>query len=292
MPAGIEAQTEQVFDNLAAVLAEAGTSLDHVVKATVFVTDLGDFAKLNAIYAKRFGDHKPARSTVQVAALPRGACVEIELVAEPLTPLREPPARRPHPHNDKNPGGIPMRHMDQAALAAEQEQEAQDFHRGLKDRHVQLIAIGGAIGVGLFLGSAGRSSQAGPGLCCAYAAGGRRHLLHHAGPRRADAATGRSLAPSPPTPRSSSALGPASPPAGPTGSCGWSPAWPRSPPSAVYIHYWFPDVPQWIPALVTLGVLYGVNLVAVKLFGELEFWFALIKIVAIIALLVVGPSSS
>jgi len=68
MPAGIEAQTEQVFDNLAAVLREAGTSLDHVVKATVFVTDLGGFAKLNAIYAKRFGAHKLARSTVQVAA--------------------------------------------------------------------------------------------------------------------------------------------------------------------------------------------------------------------------------
>ena len=73
MPEGIEAQTEQVFDNLAAVLAEAGTSLDRVVKATVFVTDLGDFAKLNAIYEQRFGAHKPARSTVQVAALPRGA---------------------------------------------------------------------------------------------------------------------------------------------------------------------------------------------------------------------------
>jgi 2-iminobutanoate/2-iminopropanoate deaminase len=81
MPAGIEAQTEQVFDNLAAVLKEAGTGLDTVVKATVFVTDLGDFAKLNAIYEKRFGAHKPARSTVQVAALPRGASVEIELVA-------------------------------------------------------------------------------------------------------------------------------------------------------------------------------------------------------------------
>jgi 2-iminobutanoate/2-iminopropanoate deaminase len=80
MAEGIEAQTEQVFDNLTAVLAEAGTSLDRVVKATVFVTDLGDFAKLNAIYEKRFGAHKPARSTVQVAALPRGSSVEIELV--------------------------------------------------------------------------------------------------------------------------------------------------------------------------------------------------------------------
>lgn len=82
MPEGIEAQTEQVFDNLAAVLVEAGSSLDRVVKATVFVTDLGDFATLNAVYERRFGEHRPARSTVQVAALPRGASVEIELVAE------------------------------------------------------------------------------------------------------------------------------------------------------------------------------------------------------------------
>jgi 2-iminobutanoate/2-iminopropanoate deaminase len=81
MPEGIEAQTEQVFDNLAAVLAEAGTGFERVVKATVFVTDLGDFARLNAVYEARFGGHKPARSTVQVAALPRGASVEIELVA-------------------------------------------------------------------------------------------------------------------------------------------------------------------------------------------------------------------
>ena len=80
MPEGIEAQTGQVFDNLTAVLAAAGTTLDKVVKAVVFVTDLGDFATLNAVYEKRFGSHKPARSTVQVAALPRGASVEIELV--------------------------------------------------------------------------------------------------------------------------------------------------------------------------------------------------------------------
>lgn len=81
MPEGIEAQTERVFDNLAAVLAEAGAGFADVAKATVFVTDLGDFARLNAVYETRFGGHKPARSTVQVAALPRGASVEIELVA-------------------------------------------------------------------------------------------------------------------------------------------------------------------------------------------------------------------
>lgn len=81
MADGVEAQTEQVFDNLDAVLKAAGANLADVVKATVFVTDLGDFAKLNAIYANRFGGHKPARSTVQVAALPRGAKVEIEVIA-------------------------------------------------------------------------------------------------------------------------------------------------------------------------------------------------------------------
>ena len=79
---GIEAQTERVLDNLAAVLAEAGSRWDRVLKTTVFLTDLGDFAAFNAVYERRLGEAKPARSTVQVAALPRGAKVEIELVAE------------------------------------------------------------------------------------------------------------------------------------------------------------------------------------------------------------------
>lgn len=77
----IESQTEQVFDNLAAVLAAAGASLAQVVKTTVFVQDLNDFARLNAVYERRFGSHKPARSTVQVARLPRDVLVEIEVVA-------------------------------------------------------------------------------------------------------------------------------------------------------------------------------------------------------------------
>ncbi|MEI6472727.1 MAG: RidA family protein [Holophagaceae bacterium] len=78
----IEAQTEQVLKNLSAVLAAASTSWDRVVKTTVFLTDLGDFAAFNAVYARVLGEAKPARSTVQVAALPRGANVEIELIAE------------------------------------------------------------------------------------------------------------------------------------------------------------------------------------------------------------------
>ncbi|MCK6395280.1 RidA family protein [Zoogloea sp.] len=77
----IEAQTEQVFDNLSAVLAAAGASLGQVVKCTVFVKDLNDFARLNAVYERRFGDHKPARSTVEVARLPRDVQVEIEVIA-------------------------------------------------------------------------------------------------------------------------------------------------------------------------------------------------------------------
>jgi 2-iminobutanoate/2-iminopropanoate deaminase len=79
---GIEGQTRQVLKNLDAVLAEAGSSWEGVAKATVFLTDLADFAAFNSIYEQHLKGAKPARSTVQVAALPRGASVEIELVAE------------------------------------------------------------------------------------------------------------------------------------------------------------------------------------------------------------------
>ena len=77
----IEDQTRRVMQNLDAVLAAAGTSWARVVKTTVFLTDLADFAAFNAVYGAHLGDAKPARSTVQVAALPRGAKVEIELIA-------------------------------------------------------------------------------------------------------------------------------------------------------------------------------------------------------------------
>lgn len=78
----IEAQTEQVMKNLAAVLDAAGSSLSRVVKTTCFLTNLDDFAVFNGIYARHFGDTKPARSTVKVAKLPAGASVEVECVAE------------------------------------------------------------------------------------------------------------------------------------------------------------------------------------------------------------------
>ena len=77
----IEAQTEQVFGNIRAILSEAGAELGNVVKATVFVKDLNDFGKLNAVYERNFGAHKPARSTVEVSRLPRDVLVEIEVIA-------------------------------------------------------------------------------------------------------------------------------------------------------------------------------------------------------------------
>ena len=78
---GVEAQARQVLQNLAAILKEAGATLQDAVKTTIFIADMGDFATVNEIYAAAFGAHKPARSTVQVAKLPKGALVEIEVIA-------------------------------------------------------------------------------------------------------------------------------------------------------------------------------------------------------------------
>ena len=77
----IEEQTKRVLDNLDAVLAAASASWKHVVKTTVYMIDLAEFGKMNAVYEQHLGDARPARSTVQIAALPRGAKVEIELIA-------------------------------------------------------------------------------------------------------------------------------------------------------------------------------------------------------------------
>ena len=78
---GIKEQTEQVFKNLSAILEEAGSSLDQLVKTTVFLQNLDDFAGMNEVYASHVGDRPPARSTVEVAKLPSGALVEIEAIA-------------------------------------------------------------------------------------------------------------------------------------------------------------------------------------------------------------------
>lgn len=77
----IEAQTEQVLKNLLAVLKEAKMSVENVVKTTVYLTDLGDFTRMNGVYEKFLGKEPPARTTIQAAALPRGVKVEIDLIA-------------------------------------------------------------------------------------------------------------------------------------------------------------------------------------------------------------------
>lgn len=81
VPGDVSAQTEQVLANLGAVLAAAGSSLEQVLKTTVYLADMADFQAMNAVYSRQFGDHRPARSTVAAAGLPKGARVEIDAVA-------------------------------------------------------------------------------------------------------------------------------------------------------------------------------------------------------------------
>jgi len=81
VPGGITEQTTQALENLRAILKQAGSDFSQVVKTTVFLVDMADFTSMNEIYGKAFGQHRPARSTVAVAALPRGARVEIEVIA-------------------------------------------------------------------------------------------------------------------------------------------------------------------------------------------------------------------
>lgn len=172
-------------------------------------------------------------------------------------------------------------------LDEEQRKEAQDFHRGLKDRHIQMIAIGGAIGVGLFLGSARAIQKAGPGLMVSYAIGGI--IIYFIMRALGELLLYRPVAGSFAT-YAEEFVGPWA-----GFMTGWS-YWfmwvvtgmAEITAVAVYIHFWFPGVPQWLPALITLAVLYSVNLIAVELFGELEFWFALVKVVTIIAMIVIG----
>ena len=82
VPGGFEAGVERVFDNLEAILEASGLTLADVVKTTVYLLSMRDFAPMNGIYARRFGNHRPARSTVAVAELPKGAVVEIDVVAK------------------------------------------------------------------------------------------------------------------------------------------------------------------------------------------------------------------
>ncbi|BCS53593.1 RidA family protein [Geobacter sp. SVR] len=81
VPGDVKAQAKQVMENIEALLAAAGAGFDNIVKTTIFLVDMADFAAVNEVYGSRFQDYKPARSTVAVRSLPRGALLEIEVVA-------------------------------------------------------------------------------------------------------------------------------------------------------------------------------------------------------------------
>lgn len=159
--------------------------------------------------------------------------------------------------------------------------------RNLHNRHIQLIAIGGTIGVGLFLGSAKAIHRAGPGLLVAYVIGGVAifFLMRALG----ELLTYRPVAGSFAT-YADEFCGPFA-----GFATGWSYwfAWVVTVMAeitaiGIYVRYWLPDMPQWVPSLIALAALYGTNLLAVRVFGELEFWFALVKVVTIVALIAAG----
>jgi D-serine/D-alanine/glycine transporter len=162
----------------------------------------------------------------------------------------------------------------------------QELKRGLKNRHVQLIAIGGTIGTGLFLGSGKAIQLAGPSIILAYLIVGIAvfFVMRALGELLLSNASYQSF-----TDFAVDYIGPW---AGfLTGWTYWF-CWIMTAMAdiiavGVYVQYWF-DIPQWIPALICLIILLGLNLLTVKLFGELEFWFALIKVITILALIIVG----
>jgi AAT family amino acid transporter len=166
------------------------------------------------------------------------------------------------------------------------EYEDEGLERKLKDRHIQMIAIGGAIGVGLFLGSGKAIHKAGPGLILAYVLGGTAifFMMRALGELALHQPVAGSFA--------SYAEEYVSPLAGFfTGWTYWV-GWlvtgmAELTAAGIYIDFWW-NIPQWVPALVFLLALYGLNLISVALFGELEFWFAIVKVVTIIGFILLG----
>lgn len=164
--------------------------------------------------------------------------------------------------------------------------EQRELKRDLSNRHVQLIAIGGTIGTGLFLGSGKAIQLAGPSIIFAYFIVGMAlfFVMRALGELLLSKAGYQSL-----TDIAEEYLGPRA--SFVTGWTYWF-CWIMTAMAdviavGVYVKYWF-DIPQWIPALICLLILLGFNLLTVKLFGELEFWFALIKVITILALIVIG----
>jgi L-asparagine permease len=177
--------------------------------------------------------------------------------------------------------------IKEVLTTAAPEVDEEGYRKVLANRHVQMIAFGGAIGVGLFLGSAQRLQNAGPGLVFAYAIAGVAaffvmralgELVLHKPTAGSFVAYAREF------------IGP---------WAGYASGWmywlnwamtgvAEITAIGIYVHYWLPGMPQWISALAALGLLLTVNLVSVRLFGELEFWFAALKVLAIVTFLFVA----
>lgn len=166
-------------------------------------------------------------------------------------------------------------------------EEQQELQRGLKNRHVQLISIGGAIGTGLFLGAGKTIQLAGPSILLAYLITGCVcfFIMRALGELLLSNTNNHSF-----LDFVSEYLGKKV--AFVTGWTYWfcwvAIAMADLTAIGMYVRYWVPGVPQWLPELIALILLLGLNMVAVSLFGELEFWFALIKVVSIIAFIIVG----
>ncbi|MFJ4153084.1 amino acid permease [Streptomyces galbus] len=176
--------------------------------------------------------------------------------------------------------------VDAATQASETVSE-ENYARGLGSRQVQMIAIGGAIGVGLFLGAGANIEKAGPSLILMYAVAGvivffimraLGELLLYRPVSGSFAEYAREF------------LGP---------FWGFATGWTywllwvvtgmaELTAAAIYVNYWFPAVPQWVTALTFLVVLFVANLISVKIFGEIEFWFSMVKVTALIGMIVVG----
>ncbi|WP_411679709.1 amino acid permease [Clostridium thailandense] len=161
------------------------------------------------------------------------------------------------------------------------------LERGLEERHIQLMSIGGAIGVGLFLGSAGAIKTASPSLLLTYAIGGVAlfFILRALGEMAVEHPVSGSF--------SAYAAKYRGPLAGYlTGWTYWfnwvATCMAEVTAVGIYIKFWFPNIPQWITALSAIVLMTLVNLIAVKAFGEFEFWFALIKVVTIVVMIIIG----
>lgn len=168
-----------------------------------------------------------------------------------------------------------------------QNHESEKLQRGLSNRHIQLIALGGAIGVGLFYGSSATIQMAGPSILLSYLIGGIVifTIMRALGEMAVDEPISGSF-----SSYAHKYLGP---------FAGYLTGWTywfmwvvvgmaEITVIGVYVNYWFPDIPQWVTALATLIVITLINLMNVKAFGEFEFWLALIKVVAIIGMIIVG----